>query len=287
MSDKPLPESDYLEPVTPTKPLLQRVMPYIRRLLRFKWNLAALPFTILQGALIATLGWSLFVGLPSWWERYQEEKELYAYYFDNYYQFYKKNKRDDFSAHKMADHYARFYAEYYTSDAYKDAVSSALPPASDKVAVSYNKNAVNAAGRTNELGVSLIKHFEGYRSEPYLDAVGKLTVGYGHLVRKGEIFTDTSKPAMEALLKEDMGVAEAVVKRYVKVPLNSNQFSALVSLVYNIGIGAFKDSTLLAKLNKGDYATAAREFLRWDYAGGDRLRGLTKRREAEKRLFES
>lgn len=138
--------------------------------------------------------------------------------------------------------------------------------------------------KTNEKGLTLIKRFEGLRLEAYQDVVGIWTIGYGH--------TRTAKPGMkitereaEALLREDLREAERTVARLVQIPLSSNEFSALVSLVFNIGPGAFARSTVLRLLNKGDRTGAAEAFKMWNRAGGRIVAGLTNRREAEQRLF--
>lgn len=89
----------------------------------------------------------------------------------------------------------------------------------------------------------------------------------------------------EALLKSDLTDAEYAVHSNVKVPLTDNQFSALVSFVFNLGAGSLKKSTLLRLLNAGDYRGAEAEFVKWNRAGGKVLPGLTKRREAEANLF--
>jgi lysozyme len=123
--------------------------------------------------------------------------------------------------------------------------------------------------------------------EPYKDVGGKLTIGYGHLIRPGEYFTQVTEKEAEALLLKDVAVAEAVVKRNVKVRINAQQYSALVSLVYNVGQGHFEDSTLLELLNKGDYNGASKQFMRWVHVDGDRIKGLVTRRLAEKELFDS
>lgn len=75
------------------------------------------------------------------------------------------------------------------------------------------------------------------------------------------------------------------MSKYVKVKLTQNQFDALVSFVYNVGVGAFRTSTLLRKLNNGDYVGAAAEFKRWKFGGGKELPGLVRRRKAEEQLF--
>lgn len=132
--------------------------------------------------------------------------------------------------------------------------------------------------------VSLIKEFEGLYLEAYLCPAKKWTIGYGH--------TKTVKPGMkiteagaDALLRHDLAWCEDAVNDNVKVPLTQNQYDALVSFIFNVGAGAFKRSTLLRKLNAGDYAGAANEFPRWNKGGGRVLRGLVRRREAERKLF--
>jgi len=94
----------------------------------------------------------------------------------------------------------------------------------------------------------------------------------------------TQAQAVE-LLAADVERHADGVRRLVDVPLTQNQFDSLVSLVFNIGIGAFQRSTLLKKLNDSDYEGAQAEFARWVYAGGRRLKGLERRREAEAKLF--
>lgn len=140
--------------------------------------------------------------------------------------------------------------------------------------------------KINEAGLNLIKDFEGCRLKAYLCPAGVWTIGYGH--------TQGVKPDMvinqlqaERFLRQDLKRFEDAVTSLVKVPITPNQFSALVSFTYNVGTGALYDSTLLRKLNKEDYKGAANEFLRWNKAGGKVLPGLTRRRLAEKDLFES
>jgi len=137
----------------------------------------------------------------------------------------------------------------------------------------------------SEDGLELIKTYEGLRLKAYQDSVGVWTIGYGH--------TRTAKPGMtitaeeaEALLRQDLADAEKAVTRLVKVPLSDNQYSALVSFVFNLGSGNFSMSTLLRKINAGDMAGAAKEFKRWNRAGKKVLAGLVKRRDAEAALFQ-
>ena len=138
--------------------------------------------------------------------------------------------------------------------------------------------------KTSKAGIELIKSHEGMRLEAYQCPAGVWTIGYGHTkdVKPKQII-DT-RQAVE-LLKEDLKECEDVVNGCTKVPLNQNQFDALVSFVFNLGSGALKSSTLLKKLRQGDYEGAANEFTRWVFAGNKRLPGLVIRRQEEKELF--
>ncbi len=138
-------------------------------------------------------------------------------------------------------------------------------------------------------GVDLICEFEGKRLVAYDDGVGVWTIGFGTTkypngvrVKKGD--TCTLEQAKE-YMRHDLIEFEHTVNSSVKVPLNQNQFDALVSLAYNIGSSAFKSSTLVKKLNAGDYKGAADQFNVWVNAGGKRMQGLVSRRDREKLLF--
>jgi len=134
-------------------------------------------------------------------------------------------------------------------------------------------------------GLNLIQRAEGLALKPYKDAAGFWTIGYGHKMEAGEWWDDiTSQQAIE-LLARDVEGAEDAVNSLVTVPLTQGQFDALVSFTYNLGAGAFKRSTLLAKVNAGD-VTAVAEFGRWVNAGGKPLAGLIARRADESRMFE-
>ncbi|WP_417764674.1 lysozyme [Shewanella chilikensis] len=130
----------------------------------------------------------------------------------------------------------------------------------------------------------IIKEFEGLRLEAYKCPADVWTIGYGHTraVVPGDVITEKEA---EDFLSEDVEDAEDAVNAYVDVKLNQNQFDALVSFVYNLGAGNFRSSTLLRKLNAGDYLGAANEFKRWNKSGGVTLNGLVRRREAEANLF--
>lgn len=139
--------------------------------------------------------------------------------------------------------------------------------------------------RTSNNGIELIKHFEGCELVPYLCSAGKRTIGVGHVILPGEkLESITEKQAMD-LLARDLAKFETMVSGMVKVTLTQSQFDALVSFCFNLGPGNLKNSTLLAKLNAGDEASAATEFKRWINAAGKPLPGLLRRREAEAKLF--
>jgi lysozyme len=137
----------------------------------------------------------------------------------------------------------------------------------------------------NEAGLTLVKHFESFSAIPYVCPAGHRTIGYGHVIGPNENF-DTITPEMgEHLLQMDLNIAESDVVRLIEVDLSDNQFSALVSFVFNIGGAALQRSTLRKRLNQRDYTGAAEEFPKWCYAGGVKLAGLLRRRIAEQKLF--
>lgn len=143
--------------------------------------------------------------------------------------------------------------------------------------------------QTSDKGIALIKQFEGCKLTAYQDSVGVWTIGYGWTkpvdgkpIRAGMTI---KQETAERLLKTGLVTYESDVSRLVKVGLTQGQFDALVSFTYNLGARSLSTSTLLRKLNAGDYAGAADEFLRWNKAGGKVLNGLTRRREAERALF--
>ena len=134
----------------------------------------------------------------------------------------------------------------------------------------------------------LIEHFEGCELKAYPDpATGgdPWTIGYGHTgpeVHPGMVITQAEA---DALLRQDAEKVAKQVAPMVHVPLSQQEFDALVCLVFNVGIGNFAKSTLLKKLNAGDYDGAANELPKWNKAEGKVMAGLTRRREAERELF--
>lgn len=132
--------------------------------------------------------------------------------------------------------------------------------------------------------VNMIKKYEGFRANPYTCPGGILTIGYGTTMKPGQ-YTSITKDQADGILRKTISGFERSVKNLVTVPLNQNQFDALVSFAYNVGAGALKRSTLLKKLNSGDYQAAANEFSKFVKSNGKVLQGLVKRREEERNLF--
>lgn len=139
-------------------------------------------------------------------------------------------------------------------------------------------------------GLELIKEFEGFSANAYLCPAKIPTIGYGNTFwedgRKVRIGEQISKSKALELLEfvANKDFADKIFP-LIKVEVNQNQFDAMVSLAYNIGVGAFSNSTLLKRVNAKDFLGAANEFLKWDKSGGKPLLGLTRRRQREKELF--
>lgn len=152
------------------------------------------------------------------------------------------------------------------------------------------------ARKVSRAGLELIKSFEGFSAKWYPDPAHgwKIpTIGFGHTDAAGAPKHATSKglvlsdEAATEILANDLGQYAAAVEKAVKVPLNDNQFAALVSFTYNVGAGALAKSTLVRKLNAGNYGAVRSELAKWNKAGGKTLKGLTRRRAAEADLFEA
>lgn len=140
--------------------------------------------------------------------------------------------------------------------------------------------------RTSELGIEMIKSFEGFSSSVYVCAGGKKTIGYGHVILPSEEYDIISQDTATLILKNDIVIFENAVQRNINIALRQNQFDALVSLVFNIGAAAFQRSTLRQKINYcSDLEEIGHEFMRWIYSGGRILSGLMKRRMLEMQLF--
>lgn len=141
------------------------------------------------------------------------------------------------------------------------------------------------------MALDTIQQFEGLKLKAYKDSVGIWTVGFGNIfnldtgnpIKEGdEITLETA----ERWLKIEVDNLQAKMRKVITVTLTNNQWTALTSLVYNIGFGAFKRSTLLRLLNAGaSKEEVAKQFLRWNKAGGKEIKGLTNRRQAEYNLY--
>ncbi|MGV8002843.1 lysozyme [Photorhabdus temperata subsp. temperata] len=136
----------------------------------------------------------------------------------------------------------------------------------------------------SEKGLKALKGYEGCSLTAYRCPAGVWTIGYGHTcgVKPGDVVTDKQA---EQFLLEDLAPVYITLENAVKVPLTQGQFDALCSFIFNCGTGAFVRSTLLKKLNAGDYKGAANQFMRWNMAGGRVLPGLDVRRASEKTMF--
>jgi len=155
------------------------------------------------------------------------------------------------------------------------AFKTSAPPKSDS----------KTSGRMRIKNVEMIKVSEGLRLEAYLPTPNDVwTIGYGHTKTAKQGMKITNKGA-EALLLHDLEWVEDVIELHVDVALTQNQYDALCSFIYNLGGTNFASSTLLRKLNKGDYQGAADELPRWNKQKGKVLRGLTIRRKEERDLF--
>lgn len=151
--------------------------------------------------------------------------------------------------------------------------------------------------KISDTGLAIVQAFEGcHRAVPgrpgyfkaYKDPIGVLTIGWGHTNHhepKFDAATVWSQEQCDEALRVDLAGFERAVERHVTVALKQHQFDALVSFAYNCGEGNLRKSTLLKRVNAGDFKAAAAEFAKWNKAGGKVLAGLTRRRRAEARLF--
>ena len=148
-------------------------------------------------------------------------------------------------------------------------------------------------------GLELLEQWEGFKAKVYKDSAGLPTIGVGHLLTKSElssgkiVINGTSvdytggltNPQVTDLLSQDVAPASKAVNTSVKVALNQNQFDALVSFTFNVGVGAFNSSTLVKVLNQGQYNQVPTQLLRWTRAGGKVVQGLVNRRQNEINLW--
>jgi len=152
----------------------------------------------------------------------------------------------------------------------------------------------------SEHGLGLLEKWEGFELNVYKDSAGLPTIGVGHLLTKSELSSGkivlngssvqysgglTNQQVLD-LLGQDVKPAELAVNNGVKVALNQNQFDALVSFTFNVGVGAFTDSTLLKVVNQQQYDAVPTQFLRWVRSGGQVVQGLVNRRQNEISLWD-
>lgn len=140
--------------------------------------------------------------------------------------------------------------------------------------------------RANDAARGIIKKFEGLHLTPYLCPAKVWTIGYGH-TRTVHAGMQITQQQAELLLDDDLRLFERGVQRLVTVDLNDNQFSALVSFAFNLGITRLENSTLLRLLNRGWYEQVPVQMMRWNKVNGEPLGGLTRRRVAEAALWKS
>lgn len=135
-------------------------------------------------------------------------------------------------------------------------------------------------------GYALIRTFEGYSPYVYKDSAGLPTIGYGHLIVKGDKFNEPLMPeAAHALLVKDTAKAVNGLNKNVNVKLKQNQADSVISFTYNVGVGALQKSTLLKKINAEKHSEVPQEFLKWIRAAGKIIKGLVNRRTAEAELY--
>lgn len=153
--------------------------------------------------------------------------------------------------------------------------------------------------RMSDKGLAVLKRLEGSRSGMYLDVAGLPTIGVGHLLTKderssGKILIGTewikwsnglTEEQITELLSQDILPVEMVVDAYGPPTLEQHQFDALVSFTFNVGNSAFKRSTLLRKINQGQFDKVPAQFRRWKYAGSKVVQGLVNRREVEIKMW--
>ena len=144
--------------------------------------------------------------------------------------------------------------------------------------------------RTSDNGIALIKEFEGLQTKPYRDCIGLWTVGIGTLIGDGKSLPDSWNRTFTleecyALLRKELVSIERGIAKYISVSLTQNEFDALVSFVYNLGLGTLQRSTVRQKLNRNDKVGAIESWLKYNKAGGKVFKGLDRRRKAEVKLF--
>lgn len=139
--------------------------------------------------------------------------------------------------------------------------------------------------KTSDRGIAFIKRWEGVRLRAYQCSAGVWTIGVGHTAAMGDPKPvdgmKITESEADAILRRDLAAIEKDVASCLNVVVSQRQFDVLVSFVFNVGIGAFRKSTLLKKLNASDYEAVPSELMKWTRAGGKVVQGLVNRRKAE------
>jgi len=144
--------------------------------------------------------------------------------------------------------------------------------------------------KTSPVGINLIKHYEGFYSKPYRCPAGLWTIGYGHVINDGRnLPIDCNrvflKDEIDALLIADLKRFERGVTLYCPVQLTQNQYDALISFSFNLGLGTLQRSTVRQKINRGDFKGAVKVILQYNKSSGKVLKGLILRRQDEAKLL--
>ena len=138
--------------------------------------------------------------------------------------------------------------------------------------------------KASNMGIRMIEQFEACKLRAYRDLRNIPTIGYGH-TRNVKMSDTCTQAQADRWLHDDVAIAEAAINHLVKVPLTQQQFDALTSLIFNIGSGAFAGSSILKRINAGDFKGAAALFGAWNHVKGVVSADLTRRRASEAALF--
>ena len=133
--------------------------------------------------------------------------------------------------------------------------------------------------------LELVKHFEGFRGHAYICVAGQRTIGYGHKIMPHETYEEISMEQANEILMHDLQIFSSAVNRNIQYPLRQNQFDAIVSFTYNVGIASLQRSTLRQKINYAELDKVEHEMLKWVYVKALKVQGLVVRRKSEIELF--
>jgi lysozyme len=179
---------------------------------------------------------------------------------------------------------------YFALNYFRDSMATAgagFPAAAPKQPGLDSALDIISPMQVSPAGIAAIQQREGFSPKAARDG-SHMQIGYGHDIVSGDGFNASSTINQAQgydLLVADLADTAATLNNALTRPVTQNQFDALASFTYNVGAGAFDKSTLLQKVNQGDYAGASQEFARWDQAGGRRDPGLANRRQGEQNQF--